>query len=105
MREALAEAGVAGFVYYAKKANKAAVWVERCAALGAGVDVASLGELREALGHGVPGEHLMVTGPAKGHDLLRLAVRPGRATRLLAEDARFAVSHPLSREGRAVSVH
>ncbi|MEU4794845.1 Y4yA family PLP-dependent enzyme [Streptomyces sp. NPDC023327] len=84
MRRALAEAGVAGFVYYAKKANKAAVWVERCAALGAGVDVASLGELREALGHGVPGEHLMVTGSAKGHELLRLAVRQGA---LIAVDA------------------
>ncbi|MFE0178401.1 Y4yA family PLP-dependent enzyme [Streptomyces sp. NPDC059002] len=84
MRGELAAAGVDGFVYYAKKANKAAVWVERCAAGGAGVDVASLGELREALGHGVPGEHLMVTGPAKAHDLLRLAVRQGA---LIAVDA------------------
>ncbi|MGW0537291.1 Y4yA family PLP-dependent enzyme [Streptomyces sp. NPDC003032] len=84
MRGALEDADVDGFVYYAKKANKAAVWVERCAAQGAGVDVASLGELREALGHGVPGEHLMVTGPAKGPDLLRLAVRQGA---LIAVDA------------------
>ncbi|WP_030779719.1 amino acid decarboxylase [Streptomyces sp. NRRL S-920] len=84
MRGALEDAGVAGFVYYAKKANKAAVWIERCAAQGAGVDVASLGELREALGHGVPGEHLVVTGPAKAHDLLRLAVRQGA---LIAVDA------------------
>ncbi|MFF4602868.1 Y4yA family PLP-dependent enzyme [Streptomyces sp. NPDC001339] len=84
MRAALDEAGVDGFVYYAKKANKAALWVERCAVHGAGVDVASAGELREALGHGVRGEHLVVTGPAKGRDLLLLALRHGA---LIAVDA------------------
>ncbi|MFC4511766.1 MULTISPECIES: Y4yA family PLP-dependent enzyme [Streptomyces] len=76
-RAALAEAGVAGRVYYAKKANKAAVWVERCAATGAGVDVASAGELREALAHGVRGEDITVTGPAKHEQLLRVAVLQG----------------------------
>ncbi|MFF0383550.1 Y4yA family PLP-dependent enzyme [Streptomyces sp. NPDC004286] len=77
LRDALADADVDGFVYYAKKANKAAVFVERAAAGGAGVDVASAAELREALGHGVRGEHLMVTGPAKDTVLLRLAVTHG----------------------------
>lgn len=84
MRAALDEAGVDGFVYFAKKANKAAVWIERCAATNAGVDVASVGELREALGHGVRGENLVVTGPAKSMDLLRLALRQGA---LIAVDA------------------
>lgn len=84
MREALASAGVEGFVYFAKKANKAAVFAERAAAGGAGVDVASAGELREALGHGVRGEHLVVTGPAKDPALLHLAVRHGA---LIAVDA------------------
>ncbi|MEV1046299.1 Y4yA family PLP-dependent enzyme [Streptomyces sp. NPDC049916] len=74
MQDALTRSGVDGFVYYAKKANKAAVFVERAAAGGAGVDVASAAELREALGHGVRGEHLMVTGPAKSPVLLRLAL-------------------------------
>ncbi|WP_240659996.1 hypothetical protein [Streptomyces sp. WAC 01529] len=100
MRGALEEAGVAGFVYYAKKANKAAVWVERCAAQGAGVDVASLGELREALGHGVPGEHLMVTGPAKAHDLLLLAVRQGALIAVDALDELDAVLALAGGEGR-----
>ncbi|MGV9790760.1 Y4yA family PLP-dependent enzyme [Streptomyces sp. NPDC003435] len=77
LRDALTDADVDGFVYYAKKANKAAVFVERAAAGGAGVDVASAAELREALGHGVRGEHLMVTGPAKDPVLLRLAVTHG----------------------------
>ncbi|MFD8912370.1 Y4yA family PLP-dependent enzyme [Streptomyces sp. NPDC059575] len=84
MRDTLAAAGVDGFVYYAKKANKAAVFVERAAAHGAGVDVASAAELREALGHGVRGEHLVVTGPAKDPVLLRLAVTHGA---LIAVDA------------------
>ncbi|MFD3876578.1 type III PLP-dependent enzyme domain-containing protein [Streptomyces microflavus] len=74
MQDALTRSGVDGFVYYAKKANKAAVFVERAAAGGAGIDVASAAELREALGHGVRGDHLMVTGPAKCHALLRLAL-------------------------------
>ncbi|MFJ5117014.1 MULTISPECIES: Y4yA family PLP-dependent enzyme [unclassified Kitasatospora] len=76
-RAALAEAGVEGRVYYAKKANKAAVFAERCAGTGAGVDVASHGELREALGHGVRGEDLVVTGPAKADRLLRTAALQG----------------------------
>ncbi|MEV6783465.1 Y4yA family PLP-dependent enzyme [Streptomyces sp. NPDC051098] len=84
MRQSLAEAGVDGFVYFAKKANKAAVFVERAAAAGAGVDVASAAELREALGHGVRGEHLVLTGPAKDPALLRLAVQHGA---LIAVDA------------------
>ncbi|SDT82992.1 diaminopimelate decarboxylase [Streptomyces sp. TLI_053] len=83
-RAALADTGVDGHVYYAKKANKASVFVERCAEAGAGVDVASLGELRDALGHGVRGEDLVVTGPAKSGHLLRVAVRQGS---LIAVDA------------------
>ncbi|MGW1765583.1 Y4yA family PLP-dependent enzyme [Streptomyces sp. NPDC002073] len=84
MQDAVATAGVDGFVYFAKKANKAAVFVERAAAGGAGVDVASVAELREALGHGVRGEHLVVTGPAKDPALLHLAVLHGA---LIAVDA------------------
>lgn len=83
-RAALTESGVEGRVYYAKKANKAAVFTDRCAATGGGVDVASLGELREALGHGVRGEDLVVTGPAKADTLLRVAARHGA---LIAVDA------------------
>jgi diaminopimelate decarboxylase len=71
---ALTGLGIDGRVYYAKKANKAGCWIDRCAESGIGVDVASVGELRGALGHGVRGEHLVVTGPAKSDDLLRLAI-------------------------------
>ncbi|MFE7277900.1 alanine racemase [Streptomyces sp. NPDC057623] len=82
--QALDEAGVEGRVYYAKKANKAAAWMERCALTGTGVDVASAGELRDALAHGVRGEHVVVTGPAKAEGLLRVAVLQGC---LIAVDA------------------
>ncbi|KUJ68415.1 amino acid decarboxylase [Streptomyces albus subsp. albus] len=83
-REVLTAAGVTGLVHYAKKANKAAVWIERCAESGLGVDVASGGELREALGRGVRGERIVVTGPAKADTLLRTAVLQGC---LIAVDA------------------
>jgi diaminopimelate decarboxylase len=73
-RTALSRRGVDGRIYFAKKANKAACWVERCAALGIGVDVSSPGELREALAHGVCGPDITVTGPAKSEELLRLAL-------------------------------
>ncbi|MFG2951045.1 Y4yA family PLP-dependent enzyme [Streptomyces adustus] len=83
-RAALSDAGVEGRIYYAKKANKAAVFVDRCAVHGCGVDVASLGELGDALGHGVRGDDLAVTGPAKSDALLRTAVLHGA---LIAVDA------------------
>lgn len=93
LQDALTDAGVDGFIYYAKKANKAAVFVERAATGGAGVDVASVAELREALGHGVRGEHLMVTGPAKDPALLRLALTHGAT---IAVDALDELDHLIS---------
>lgn len=102
-RAVLDEAGVEGRVYYAKKANKAAVWTERCARSGTGVDVASAAELRAALGHGVRGEHIVVTGPAKDGELLRLAVLQGCLTAVDALDelARLiAESQALGRPAR-----
>ncbi|GAA1220578.1 Y4yA family PLP-dependent enzyme [Kitasatospora nipponensis] len=116
-RTVLDEAGVEGKVYFAKKANKAAAFVERCAHAGAGVDVASHGELREALGHGVRGEDLVVTGPAKSDQLLHVAAlqgalvavdSPDELERVLRLDPprpvrvllrRFPSSQPMSRFG------
>ncbi|MFE6919727.1 alanine racemase [Nocardia sp. NPDC057663] len=72
---AFATAGVDGFVYFGKKANKAACVARVCAEHGAGIDVASTGELVAALAQGVRGEDLMVTGPAKSDELLWLAAR------------------------------
>jgi diaminopimelate decarboxylase len=73
--ERLQLAGVDGLVLYAKKANKARCLVERCAPLGLGVDAASTEELTQALGAGVPGRRIGVSGPAKHPALARLAIR------------------------------
>ncbi|MGW4635393.1 alanine racemase [Nocardia sp. NPDC004415] len=73
--DAFAAARVDGFVYFGKKANKAAAVARACAEAGAGVDVASTGELVAALAQGVRGEELMITGPAKSDELLWLAAR------------------------------
>lgn len=83
-RAALDDAGVAGSVHYARKANKAACVLDACARTGAGADVSSLGELRAALGAGIRGEDLMITGPAKPDRLLWLAARHGA---MIAVDA------------------
>jgi len=74
-RQALDDAGVDGFVLFAKKANKGRSFVERCPALGIGIDAASLQEAEQALGCGVPGEHIGITGPGKHPALLNLALR------------------------------
>nr|WP_036495378.1 alanine racemase [Nocardia sp. BMG111209] len=84
-RAAFAAAGVEGSIYYGKKANKAGCVVRACAEHGAGVDVASIGELTSALAQGIRGEDLMVTGPAKSDRLLWLAAR---------HDALIAVDAP-----------
>jgi diaminopimelate decarboxylase len=74
---ALTGAGVNGQVYYGKKANKAGCWLQVCAQVGAGVDVASVPELVHALERGVRGEDMVVTGAAKSDELLWLAARHG----------------------------
>ncbi|MFF3569633.1 alanine racemase [Nocardia jiangxiensis] len=74
-RAALRAAGVQGRIYFGKKANKAGAWLDECARHDGGVDVASAPELVHALGHGVRGREIVVTGPAKSTELLWLAAR------------------------------
>ncbi|MEU9122453.1 Y4yA family PLP-dependent enzyme [Streptomyces sp. NPDC048506] len=52
-----------GQVYFAHKANRSSALVRRLAATGAGVDVASLGELQHALGAGFAPGRIVATGP------------------------------------------
>ncbi len=77
MVDALAAERTAGTVYFGKKANKAAAWLRECTRPGTGVDVASVPELVHALGNGVRGEAIGVTGAAKSDGLLWLALRHG----------------------------
>ena len=67
--------GVEGSILYAKKANKANCFVKESANLGIGIDVASEAELSKALGSGVRGQNIGVTGPEKCDTLLTLAIR------------------------------
>nr|WP_324188208.1 alanine racemase [Nocardia higoensis] len=85
-QQAFDRAGVDGVVYYGKKANKAACVARACAEQGAGIDVSSVGELTAALAHGVRGDELMVTGPAKSAELLWLAARHGASIAIDALD-------------------
>ncbi|MGI5223161.1 alanine racemase [Nocardia sp. CA-290969] len=71
------DSGVTGAVYYGKKANKSACVARACATADAGIDVSSTGELGAALGQGVRGADLMVTGPEKSEELHWLAARHG----------------------------
>ncbi|GAA3546316.1 Y4yA family PLP-dependent enzyme [Amycolatopsis ultiminotia] len=73
--DTLVTGGVSGQVYFGKKANRSACWVPECARAGAGVDVASVPELVDALAGGVRGADLMVTGAAKSAELVWLAAR------------------------------
>jgi diaminopimelate decarboxylase len=72
---ALDAAGVEGRVFFGKKANKSTCWLAACLDAGAGADVASAPELVHALGGGLRGDELVVTGAAKSAELLRLAAR------------------------------
>lgn len=75
--EVLNDEGVAGQIFFGKKANKAGSWLREVAQVGGGVDVASVPELAHTLANGVRGEDIEVTGAAKSDELLWLAGRHG----------------------------
>jgi diaminopimelate decarboxylase len=77
-RRTLDEAGmVNGEVYFAAKANKADAFLATSAFTRTGVDVSSVYEFRAALGNGVTGGQISVSGPTKIPELLALAVLHG----------------------------
>ncbi|MDX3609799.1 MULTISPECIES: Y4yA family PLP-dependent enzyme [Streptomyces] len=73
-----------GRVYFAHKANRSSALLRRLAAedpAAVGVDVASVAELRHALGCGFTGDRIMATGP-KDAAFLWLAARVGATVNL-----------------------
>src|SRR6476619_3212339 len=70
-------ADVPALVCYAMKANSNQAVIATLARLGAGADVVSGGELKRALGAGVPAEKIMFSGIGKTADELAAAVDGG----------------------------
>jgi len=77
LQSAAAASGIDLSVYFARKANKALAFVDEANRLGLGVDVASEGELLQALERGMPAERIVVTAAVKPRALLELCVATG----------------------------
>src|SRR5262249_10628214 len=65
LRGILRESGVAHALYYGAKVNKSPALLAAALHAGAGIDVSSLYELRDARRLGAGGAQLVATGPAK----------------------------------------
>lgn len=74
---ALADAGLNARVCYALKANSNLAVIRVLAALGAGADVVSGGELERALAAGIVGPDIVFSGVGKTADEMRAAIRAG----------------------------
>jgi diaminopimelate decarboxylase len=90
-----------GQIFFAHKANRSQALVRSLAAADAGIDVASLGELRNALAAGFAPERIMATGP-KSREFLWLAARAAvivnaDSTAELTELAGIVAAHRLPR--------
>jgi len=77
-RDALVEAGIADpLVAYAVKANGNLSVLRVLAALGAGADTVSEGEIRRALAAGIPGERIVFSGVGKTRAEIAFALKAG----------------------------
>jgi diaminopimelate decarboxylase len=76
-RDALAKAGLDATICFACKANPNIAVIRTLAELGAGADVVSEGELRQALAAGVPPARIVFSGVGKTRRELELAVAKG----------------------------
>jgi diaminopimelate decarboxylase len=72
-------AGTDHLICYAMKANSNQAVIKTMAALGAGMDVVSEGELRRALAAGVPARKIVFSGVGKTAREMALALREGIA--------------------------
>lgn len=77
LRLPLQERGVAGSVFFARKANKLPWFVSLAKEEGIGVDTASLQEVKETLALGVPPSQVVITAIGKKQELVDIAVREG----------------------------
>lgn len=86
LRQAANGTGVDLNLFFARKANKALVFVDEALKLGLGVDVASERELRQVLQSGARAADLVVTAAVKPRPLLELCVASGATVVIDNED-------------------
>lgn len=77
LQSPIRQRGLQGGLFFARKANKLAFFVEAAKEAGIGVDTASLSELRETAGLGLAPEKIILTAIGKSETLLREAVDRG----------------------------
>ena len=68
---------IEGEIYYSYKSNKAQSFLEIAAYKAIGVEVSSIYELRQVLGHGISGKSIIVSGPSKDNSFLLLGIQQG----------------------------
>ena len=92
-------------ICYAVKANSNQSVIKLLAALGAGADVVSGGELRRALAAGVPPDRIVFSGVAKTEDEIELALERGiRQFNVESAPELKAISRAATRLGRTASI-
>lgn len=91
-------------ILFARKADKALVYVDRVRELGIGVDTASEAELAEVLGRGVDPTRVVTTAAVKTEALLRAAIGAGCTIVLDNDDELERVVHLADAAGTTVSV-
>lgn len=74
-REVFREKAIDGTILYAMKVNKSEALLEAAVNQNIGVDTSSLFELRRALGRGVQGQNIGISGPMKDSRFLLLAIQ------------------------------
>lgn len=101
---AAAAADVELRIFFARKANKALVFVDEARRLGMGVDVASERELAQTLDRGLPASDIVVTAAVKPAGLLELCVAGGATVVVDNEDEIEALTAIAGRDDRHVRV-
>lgn len=77
LADALRAEGLSGGIHYAMKANDNLAVLRGFAALGAGCDVVSEGELRRALAAGIPAGRIVFSGVGKTRGEMEFALKAG----------------------------
>ena len=104
LQEVASARDVALEILFARKADKALVYVDRARELGIGVDTASEEELAQVLAHDVDPTRVVTTAAIKTEALLRAAIVAGITIVLDNDDEIERVLHLAAAAGTTVSV-